>query len=73
MPRCLLTPAQLAEFLGVSPKTVYRWTARRQIPHLLLNAGKRKETIRFRPAAIEAWLCERERAATSGPTKWDLR
>lgn len=71
--RGLWTPAQLAEFLGVSPKTVYRWTARREIPHLLLHSGKRKETIRYRPAAIESWLAERERAATNGPTKWGLR
>ena len=71
--RGLWTPAQLAEFLGVSLKTVYRWTARCQIPHLLLNAGKRRETIRYRPAAIESWLTERERAATNGPTRWSLR
>ena len=69
----LWTPKDLAEYLNVSPKSVYRWIQERSVPHILLASGKRKETIRFQPAAIDAWLAGRRREATNRITRWDLR
>ena len=68
----LWTPKDLAEYLAVKPVTVYEWVKRRRVPHILLSAGKRKETVRFRRQDIDRWLKQRERGGKN-VSKWDLR
>jgi len=52
----LLTPAQLADILGVRIGTVYSWLSRGiSIPHVKI-AG----TVRFREKAVMDWLIEKE-------------
>ncbi|MEU2251165.1 helix-turn-helix domain-containing protein [Streptomyces sp. NPDC019224] len=52
----LLSPAELASYLGVPVKTVYRWnhmgTGPKPCP-----VGKH---VRYRPADVEAWLDQRQ-------------
>ncbi len=61
----LLSPEQLADYLGVPIKTVYRWREHREGP-----AGFRVgRHLRYRQRDVDAWIGERlaaERAAT-GP------
>ena len=53
-----LTPLALAEMLQVQPGTVYSWLSRGlDIPHVKISG-----TVRFRQAAIEAWLLDKEKA-----------
>jgi len=49
----LLTCAEAANFLRVSPTTIRTWTSRRQIPFVKLN-GRR--TVRYRLTALERLL-----------------
>lgn len=51
----LATVEELAGALGLAPKTVRNWVARRQIP--FVRIGKR---TRFRRQSIEAWLEQQE-------------
>jgi excisionase family DNA binding protein len=53
-PDRLLTPRQLAEYIGVSPKQVYRWVESASIPHFRISP----RVIRFRLEDVEAWLLE---------------
>jgi excisionase family DNA binding protein len=57
----LVTARQVAEFLGVTPKTVLRWTGRGLLPAIELPSG----AIRYRPEDLEAWLHEHERARSN--------
>lgn len=50
--RELLSPDQLAEYLGVPIATVYRWRARRTGP-CGLRVGRH---VRYRWADVESWL-----------------
>lgn len=52
----LLSTRQAAALLGVGIRTVGRWCALGVIPHVKI-AG----TVRFRRAALMAWVEERER------------
>jgi excisionase family DNA binding protein len=54
----LLTARQVAETLGVTPKTVLRWTSTRGLPGFRLGRA-----LRYREADLEAWL---RRHATTG-------
>lgn len=45
---------QLAAKLNVSPRTLYDWVARREIPYYKIRQG-----LRFDEEEIEAWLKER--------------
>jgi excisionase family DNA binding protein len=47
----LLSVKELAEFLGLSPHTVYRLSARRLIP-----VQRIRRRVLFVPSRIEAWL-----------------
>jgi excisionase family DNA binding protein len=58
----LLTPAELANALGVRVVTVYAWSKKGLLPRVVLNAGTRKECVRFRLAQIEEWLRGKEKA-----------
>ncbi len=51
----LLKVDELAEMLGVSPKTVYGWVYQRAIPFVKPS----RSTLRFRRGEIEAWLDQR--------------
>ena len=46
---CPLTVRQAAKYLGVSPKTVYLWVERKQIPHLRVMG----RNIRFLKSDLE--------------------
>lgn len=50
----LLTYEQLAETLQMSPGTLRNWVSQEFIPHVKLG-----RTVRFDPAAVEAWLRKR--------------
>ncbi len=45
------TVTETAEFLNVSPKTIYDWVHKREIPF-----HKLKRLLRFRRSEIEKWL-----------------
>ncbi len=51
----LMTVEELAGSLGLSPKTIRNWVAKRQIPFISLNGR-----TMFRRATIEAWLIKKE-------------
>ncbi len=47
------TVTETAHFLKVSPKTIYDWVHKREIPF-----HKIKRLLRFKPSEIEKWLAE---------------
>jgi excisionase family DNA binding protein len=54
-PNVLLTTNELADLTGFAPKTIRRWVSRR-----LLNYIRVGNRFRFRPAALELFLVQRE-------------
>ncbi len=52
MPEALLSPQQLADYLGVPIKTVYVWNTTGTGPRRV-RVGKH---VRYRPADVAAWL-----------------
>lgn len=54
----LLTVEELADAIGITPKTIRNWVSRREIPHVKIG-GK----TRFRKGSIEAWLSRKEMKA----------
>jgi excisionase family DNA binding protein len=52
---CLLSIPQVSELLGISPKTLRRFIAKRQINYLRIG-----NQYRFRPTAVELFLSQRE-------------
>ena len=52
MPTQLLAPKELADYLGVPLKSVYKWRAERTGPRGL-KVGRH---VRYRVADVEAWL-----------------
>jgi len=61
----LLTVPELAEWLNISVKTIYRMTARREIPFYRLGSGKKG--IRFKLTEILKWLETRKEHPTDIP------
>lgn len=55
----LWTVRELAGFLQISPSTLYRMVDRGEVP--AVRMGSTGRTVRFRRAAIEAWLKTHER------------
>ena len=53
MPK-LLTPQEVADYLGVKVSTIYQWTHQEFIPHIKI--GKH---VRFRQSVIDRWLDKR--------------
>jgi excisionase family DNA binding protein len=53
----LMNATQLADFLGVSKATVYRWAEDGRLPSLRLGPG----VVRFDPTAVRGWLETRVR------------
>ncbi len=58
----LMTPGQVALWLGISVSTIYSMSCRRRLPAIHLSA----KALRFRRSEIEAWLAERS-TATGAP------
>jgi excisionase family DNA binding protein len=58
----LLTARELAETLGVAPKTVLRWTDTRGLPGYRIGRA-----LRYRERDVEAWL--RRHATADGATE----
>ncbi len=54
----LITPTELADYLGVAPKTLRQWRYLGTGPDGIRVGGH----VRYRPEAVRAWLhaCERE-------------
>lgn len=52
MTRPLMTPQQLADFLGVPLATLYQWRHRGEGPDGI-RVGRH---LRYRPEVVEAWL-----------------
>jgi len=53
-----LTTADLAERLGVSPRTVDDWRVDKKGP-AYIRIGRGDDTVRYRLADVEAWEAER--------------
>ena len=51
----LLTAREVAEWIGVSPETVLRWTRRGELPATRLPSG----ALRYHEEALGRWLAER--------------
>lgn len=51
---------EVAEFLRITPKTLYKWLRQGTAPPHLRVRGKRP-TFRFDPEAVRAWLAEGSR------------
>ncbi len=64
-PRLLLRPAEAAEALGVSEKTLWSLTAPRG-PIRALRIGAR--SIRYSVSALQAWIDQQQAAAEVGAT-----
>lgn len=50
--RRLMTPEELAEYLGVSMYCVYSWSSRGGGPRVIHVGGR----LRYRPDDVEEWL-----------------
>jgi excisionase family DNA binding protein len=61
-PGNFLTPEQAAQVLGLSVKTLATWrsTGRHAVPYIRVGAR-----IRYRRAALDAWLADRQRTSTA--------
>lgn len=56
----ICTPEQVAEFLGVSRNTIYRWCAEGDIPSI-----KVRKVRRIKKSSLMKWLEDRENNAVS--------
>jgi excisionase family DNA binding protein len=54
----LLSADEVAEVLGVKPKTIFSWVAQNRIPYIKLGEG-RKSLVKFSPKRLKKWLEER--------------
>ncbi len=61
MPKRLADVKEIANFLGVSPKTIYTWAELRQIPHIKLCGA-----LRFDMDEIVQWVETCKRSVDSG-------
>lgn len=57
----LLTPKEIGIRLGVSEVTIFRLYDSGALDGVVVRAGKRKRTIRFRPEAVEQFIAAREK------------
>jgi excisionase family DNA binding protein len=58
----LLTAREVAEWLGVAPETVLRWTRRGDLPAFKLPGG----AVRYQRADVDAWLKRRSMGRVPG-------
>jgi len=64
----LISPAELAETLGISIETVYAWTSQKKLPYIKLG-----RLVRFRKDEIDNWLKDKMIKAYQkgiGPGQW---
>ena len=54
-PARLWTEEEAADYLGVSPRTLYRMRSAREIPHVLLKGDGNRELVRYEPDQIREW------------------
>jgi excisionase family DNA binding protein len=64
-PEYPMTVRQAAQFLGVSPQTVYLWVERRQIPHLRVMG----RNIRFLKSDLEPFRSRFKQEVENGQTE----
>lgn len=64
-PKALLNVSEAAEFFGVDPETIRRWTRSGTIPGFKVGKG-RNAPYRFRRTALEADMTRREKAMAAG-------
>jgi len=57
----LLTPAEIADLLGVKPSTIYQWTHQKFIPHVKLG-----RLVRFREQVVLEWVEKRSESGRIG-------
>jgi excisionase family DNA binding protein len=57
----LLTPAEIADLLGVKQSTIYQWSHQGFIPHVKLG-----RLLRFREQAVAEWVEKRSAAGRVG-------
>jgi excisionase family DNA binding protein len=55
--REVMSLLEAADFLGIKPRTLQRWTAERDVPHAKIGG-----LLKFRRQALLEWLVEQERA-----------
>ena len=55
----LLTNEQVAEMLGVHPRTVAKWGKDGVLPAVQIAGSNRYKVIRFSEAAILEWMAQR--------------
>lgn len=67
----ILTKSELADFLGVSERTIERWIVERTIPFVVLPHKGSRCRIRFLRSTIILWLKKNERRASSKLHKED--
>lgn len=51
----LLSPAELAEALGISIETVYAWTSQKRIPYIKMG-----KLVRFSRNEVNKWLGDKK-------------
>lgn len=51
MEKGLLTPKEVAAYIGMNVGSLYHWVAARRIPHIKIG-----KLLRFNKAAIDEWL-----------------
>lgn len=61
----LFTPDEVAARWGVHKATVLRLFHNGELPGIAISRGKERTTVRFRPAAVEAWERKREKVQSS--------
>jgi hypothetical protein len=61
----VLTQSQIGSVLQVSPATMSRLVASKEIPFVVIQSGRRKKMVRFRWRDVERWLASRSR----GPSR----
>jgi hypothetical protein len=55
-PRCLLTPADVAEITGLSIETLAQWRSQKKgIPFVKIS----RNCVRYRQADLDVWVSER--------------
>jgi excisionase family DNA binding protein len=59
----LLTPAEAAEHLGVGEDTLRLIRKAGELPYVNIGRGTKRETPRFDPADLDAWLERRKKLA----------
>jgi excisionase family DNA binding protein len=60
-----LRPRDAARMLGVSPRTLWAWTAEGIIPCVRVGTGKRK-TVLYSVRDLQSWLTNQAEAAKGG-------